>query len=185
MDQTSPDNGIRWFIPKQYHNISIELQDGMETFHNEVCVKWLLNIVAAIAEFIEKADGNLAGAYDNAKQAGASLNRAQWEVWMKYLRRKNFLLPCPDKNNRNQKPAEKPAVKPPPQSKPATDKASAKKKQQRKRSPEEPDDLFEKLLKKAEKEGRLDGVFRCKKCGMKYHAEEEARDCCRPISDTD
>ncbi len=35
------------------------------------------------------------------------------------------------------------------------------------------------LLKKAEKEGRLDGTFCCMLCGMKFHTREEAEECCR------
>lgn len=38
---------------------------------------------------------------------------------------------------------------------------------------------FVQLLKRAEKDGRLDGVFECKLCGMKFQMPEEAASCCR------
>jgi len=38
---------------------------------------------------------------------------------------------------------------------------------------------FIQLLKKAEREGRLDGTFTCSLCGMKFTTQEEAEECCR------
>jgi hypothetical protein len=38
---------------------------------------------------------------------------------------------------------------------------------------------FVQLLKKAEREGRLDGTCNCTLCGMKYNTREEAEECCR------
>ena len=38
---------------------------------------------------------------------------------------------------------------------------------------------FVQLLKRAEKDGRLDGTFVCKLCGMKFVTVEEARSCCK------
>jgi hypothetical protein len=35
------------------------------------------------------------------------------------------------------------------------------------------------LLKKAEREGRLDGCYYCTLCGMRYNTQEEAEECCR------
>jgi hypothetical protein len=37
---------------------------------------------------------------------------------------------------------------------------------------------FERLLEKAESEGRLDGHFRCLTCGMRYVGKDEAEGCC-------
>ncbi|MCZ6767590.1 MAG: hypothetical protein O7D32_11740 [bacterium] len=38
---------------------------------------------------------------------------------------------------------------------------------------------FTQLLRRAEREGRLDGTFTCNLCGMKYHSIEEASGCCK------
>lgn len=38
---------------------------------------------------------------------------------------------------------------------------------------------FDQLLRRAEREGRLDGTYNCTLCGMKYQTEEEAKSCCR------
>ena len=38
---------------------------------------------------------------------------------------------------------------------------------------------FVQLLRRAKNEGRLDGDYVCKLCGMKFQSMEEARDCCR------
>jgi hypothetical protein len=38
---------------------------------------------------------------------------------------------------------------------------------------------YVQLLKKAEKEGRLDGGFECGLCGMRYSTRDDADDCCR------
>jgi hypothetical protein len=38
---------------------------------------------------------------------------------------------------------------------------------------------FVQLLRKAEKEGRLDGGHVCRLCGMKFNTREAAEDCCR------
>lgn len=37
---------------------------------------------------------------------------------------------------------------------------------------------YVQLLQKAEREGRLDGTFNCRLCGMKYNTVEEAKGCC-------
>ncbi len=38
---------------------------------------------------------------------------------------------------------------------------------------------YVQLLKRAEKEGRVDGDHDCGLCGMRYNTREEADDCCR------
>lgn len=38
---------------------------------------------------------------------------------------------------------------------------------------------FVQLLRKAEREGRLDGNFNCVLCGMRFNTREEAEECCR------
>lgn len=38
---------------------------------------------------------------------------------------------------------------------------------------------YVQLLRKAEKEGRLDGGWVCGLCGMKYGERDDAADCCR------
>lgn len=38
---------------------------------------------------------------------------------------------------------------------------------------------FVQLLRKAEREGRLDGEYVCTLCGMKFQASDDARACCR------
>ncbi len=38
---------------------------------------------------------------------------------------------------------------------------------------------YERLLAKAEAEGRLSGAYRCLVCGMRYRVKEEAESCCR------
>lgn len=38
---------------------------------------------------------------------------------------------------------------------------------------------FVQLLRKAEKEGRLDGGHVCRLCGMRFNSRNEAEDCCR------
>ncbi len=38
---------------------------------------------------------------------------------------------------------------------------------------------FERLLAKAESEGRLDGNYKCLTCGMRYSAKDEAEICCK------
>lgn len=38
---------------------------------------------------------------------------------------------------------------------------------------------FERLLAKAESEGRIDGDFRCLVCGMRYLQKDEAENCCK------
>jgi len=38
---------------------------------------------------------------------------------------------------------------------------------------------YYQLLRKAEKEGRLDGAFTCMLCGMRFATQEEANSCCR------
>ena len=41
---------------------------------------------------------------------------------------------------------------------------------------------YEQLIRKAEKEGRITGTFRCLVCGMRYNDKDEAEDCCRIVS---
>jgi len=38
---------------------------------------------------------------------------------------------------------------------------------------------FERLLEKAEAEGRLDGNYKCLTCGMRYMSKDEAEGCCK------
>ncbi|UCG52501.1 MAG: hypothetical protein JSW58_02825 [Candidatus Latescibacterota bacterium] len=38
---------------------------------------------------------------------------------------------------------------------------------------------FMQLLRRAETDGRLDGKYTCKLCGMKFHTEEQADECCK------
>jgi len=38
---------------------------------------------------------------------------------------------------------------------------------------------YVQLLKKAEREGRLDGNYNCTLCGMRFNTREEAEECCR------
>lgn len=38
---------------------------------------------------------------------------------------------------------------------------------------------YVQLLKKAEKEGRVDGAFVCGLCGMRFGLKEDAEACCR------
>ena len=45
-----------------------------------------------------------------------------------------------------------------------------------------PSATYEMLLKKAEREGRIGGKYRCPVCGMRFKREREASDCCRGIS---
>ena len=40
---------------------------------------------------------------------------------------------------------------------------------------------FERLLVKAESEGRIGGDFKCLMCGMRYMSKRDAEDCCRII----
>lgn len=38
---------------------------------------------------------------------------------------------------------------------------------------------YMQLLRRAEADGRLDGKYPCKLCGMKYHTKQKAADCCK------
>jgi len=38
---------------------------------------------------------------------------------------------------------------------------------------------YDRLLEKAESEGRIDGPHKCLTCGMKYLSKEDAEECCR------
>ena len=38
---------------------------------------------------------------------------------------------------------------------------------------------FERLLSRAELEGRIDGPHKCLTCGMRYLQKEEAENCCK------
>ena len=40
---------------------------------------------------------------------------------------------------------------------------------------------YEMLLRKAEREGRIGGKYRCPVCGMRFKREKEALDCCKQI----
>lgn len=40
---------------------------------------------------------------------------------------------------------------------------------------------YERLLNKAEVEGRIDGPNKCLVCGMRYLSKREAEDCCRTL----
>lgn len=40
---------------------------------------------------------------------------------------------------------------------------------------------YEILLRKAEKEGRLNGQHRCPICGMRFHTSAEAEACCERV----
>jgi hypothetical protein len=39
---------------------------------------------------------------------------------------------------------------------------------------------YERLLARAEAEGRIDGPHKCLTCGMRYLAKEDAEECCKP-----
>lgn len=38
---------------------------------------------------------------------------------------------------------------------------------------------FVQLLKRAERDGRLDGNYCCRLCGMRFGTAQEAADCCK------
>jgi hypothetical protein len=40
---------------------------------------------------------------------------------------------------------------------------------------------FNKLLAKAQAEGRVDGRFRCPTCGMRFRTDVEASNCCAVV----
>ena len=40
---------------------------------------------------------------------------------------------------------------------------------------------YERLLNKAESEGRIDGPNKCLTCGMRYLSKEEAENCCKTV----
>lgn len=40
---------------------------------------------------------------------------------------------------------------------------------------------YERLLNKAETEGRIDGPCRCLVCGMRYLTKDDAENCCRVV----
>jgi hypothetical protein len=44
---------------------------------------------------------------------------------------------------------------------------------------DQPSATYDMLLRKAEREGRIGGKFRCPVCGMKYKREREATSCCK------
>jgi len=41
---------------------------------------------------------------------------------------------------------------------------------------------YDQLIEKAEREGRLNGSYRCLVCGMRYNLKEEAEDCCKVVA---
>lgn len=43
---------------------------------------------------------------------------------------------------------------------------------------------FNKLLAKAQSEGRIDGKFRCPTCGMRFKTEVEASNCCAIVAES-
>ena len=46
---------------------------------------------------------------------------------------------------------------------------------------DQPSATYDMLLKRAEREGRVGGKFRCSICGMRYKREREATECCKSI----
>jgi hypothetical protein len=38
---------------------------------------------------------------------------------------------------------------------------------------------YYQLLRRAVADGRMDGKYPCKLCGMKYHTKQQAADCCK------
>jgi hypothetical protein len=43
---------------------------------------------------------------------------------------------------------------------------------------------FNKLLQRAQAEGRVDGKFRCSTCGMRYRTEVQAHNCCAIVAES-
>jgi hypothetical protein len=41
---------------------------------------------------------------------------------------------------------------------------------------------YDRLLARAESEGRIDGPHKCLTCGMRYLSKEEAESCCKPLT---
>jgi len=41
---------------------------------------------------------------------------------------------------------------------------------------------YERLLHRAEIEGRIDGPFKCLVCGMRYQTKLDAESCCKVLS---
>jgi len=41
---------------------------------------------------------------------------------------------------------------------------------------------YEQLIEKTEKEGRINGAYKCLVCGMRFNLKEEAEDCCSIVS---
>jgi len=46
---------------------------------------------------------------------------------------------------------------------------------------EKPFVKYDQLIERAEVEGRIGGKYRCLVCGMRYHAKDDADDCCRVV----
>jgi hypothetical protein len=44
-----------------------------------------------------------------------------------------------------------------------------------------PNSTFDILLRRAEREGRVGGKFRCEICGMSFRSEQEAFSCCEVL----
>ena len=41
---------------------------------------------------------------------------------------------------------------------------------------------YDRLLEKAQNEGRIDGPHKCLTCGMRYLSKEDAENCCKPMT---
>lgn len=41
---------------------------------------------------------------------------------------------------------------------------------------------YDRLLARAENEGRIDGPHKCLTCGMRFLTKDEAEDCCKIVS---
>ena len=46
---------------------------------------------------------------------------------------------------------------------------------------EKPFVKYDQLILKAEREGRINGRFRCIVCGMRYLEKDSAEDCCKAV----
>jgi len=47
---------------------------------------------------------------------------------------------------------------------------------------EKPFVKYDQLIARAEREGRINGRFRCLVCGMRYNDKDDAEDCCRVVA---
>ena len=46
---------------------------------------------------------------------------------------------------------------------------------------EKPFVKYDQLIHRAEREGRINGRFRCLVCGMRYHDKDDADECCKVV----